>query len=74
MISKREKQILHLIAHEYTTPQIAQRLHISGDTVKSHRKSLFSKVGAKNTAGLIRRAFETQLLESNNLNWKDDDR
>lgn len=66
MISEREKQILHLIAYEYTTAEIARQLHISGDTVKSHRKSLFSKVGARNTAGLIRRAFERQLLQSYN--------
>ena len=74
MIAEREKQILHLIAYEYTTTEIAQQLHISDDTVKSHRKSLFSKVGAKNTAGLIRRAFETQLLKSNTLSWKNDDK
>ncbi|MCB0686116.1 MAG: helix-turn-helix transcriptional regulator [Saprospiraceae bacterium] len=73
MISKREKEILHLIAYEYTTAEIARQLHISGDTVKSHRKSLFSKVGAKNTAGLIRRAFEVQLLEFKNLNRKNED-
>lgn len=63
MISPREKQVLQLIAHEYTTIEIARQLHISGDTVKTHRKSLFSKVGAKNAAGLVRRAFEFQLLQ-----------
>jgi DNA-binding CsgD family transcriptional regulator len=65
MISTREKQVLQLIALEYTTAQIARELHISDDTVKTHRKSLFSKVGAKNAAGLVRRAFEIQLLKSN---------
>lgn len=63
MISTREKQVLQLIAMEYTTAEIAQRLHISDDTVKSHRKSLLHKVGAKNVAGLVRRAFEIQLLK-----------
>jgi DNA-binding CsgD family transcriptional regulator len=63
MISPREKQVLYLIAHEYTTTEIAQKLHISGDTVKTHRKSLLTKVGARNVAGLVRRAFENQLLK-----------
>lgn len=63
MISPREKQVLYLIAHEYTTTEIARKLHISGDTVKTHRKSLLTKVGARNVAGLVRRAFENQLLK-----------
>jgi DNA-binding CsgD family transcriptional regulator len=63
MITPREKQVLQLIASEYTTLEIANILHISDDTVKTHRKSLFSKVGAKNAAGLVRRAFEIQLLK-----------
>jgi DNA-binding CsgD family transcriptional regulator len=63
MITPREKQVLQLIASEYTTLEIANILHISDDTVKTHRKSLFSKVGAKNAAGLVRRASEIQLLK-----------
>ena len=63
MISPQEKQVLQLIVSEYTTAEIARQLHISDDTVKTHRKSLFRKVGAKNVAGLVRRAFEIQLLK-----------
>ena len=63
MISTREKQILHLIANEYTTAEIARKLHITGDTVKTHRKSLLVKVGARNVAGLVRRGFELNLLK-----------
>ncbi len=62
MISTREKQILHLIADEHTTTEIASLLHIANDTVKSHRKSLLSKIGARNVAGLIRRAIEFDML------------
>ncbi len=62
MISNREKQILHLIAYEHTTTEIASLLHIASDTVKSHRKSLLSKIGARNVAGLIRRAIEFDML------------
>ena len=62
MLSSREKQILHLIAYEYTTNEIARLLHIANDTVKSHRKSLLTKIGARNVAGLIRRAVEFEML------------
>lgn len=62
MISPREKQVLYLIAHEYTTTEIASLLHIANDTVKSHRKSLLSKIGARNVEGLIRPAIEFEML------------
>lgn len=62
-ISIREKQILDLIAREYTIKEIALLLYISTETVKSHRKNLLLKLNVKNTAGMIRRAFELQLLQ-----------
>lgn len=60
--SKREKEVLHLIADELTTKEIAKQLYISYETVQTHRKNLLLKLNAKNTAGLMRRAFETRLL------------
>lgn len=61
-ISKREAQVLHLIAHENSTKEIAQMLYISAHTVISHRKNLMIKLQATNTAGLIRRSFESGIL------------
>ncbi len=61
-ISQREKEVLVLIAHEYSTQEIAQILYISQHTALSHRKSLLFKLKVKNTAGMIRRAFEEQIL------------
>ena len=63
-LSTRERQVLELIAFEYTAKQIAQKLFISQHTVDSHRKKLFEKLGAKNTAGLVRRAYETGCMKS----------
>ena len=57
-ISKREAEVLKLIADEYTTKEIASELYISFQTVLSHRKNLLDKMEVKNTAGLIRKAFE----------------
>ncbi len=62
-ITPRERQVLHLIAHEYTTPEIAELLFISRHTVISHRKMLMRKFNAKNTAGLIRRSYEEGVLK-----------
>ena len=58
MISPREREILQLIAHELTTKEIADRLFISEETVRSHRKNLMIKVKAKNTAGLIFKSMD----------------
>lgn len=61
--TKREREILGLIANELTTKEIAKTLYISTDTVQTHRKNLLCKLEARNTAGLIRRAFENRYLE-----------
>ena len=62
-LSDREKEILQLVAKEYTTQQIADQLFISHHTVISHRKKLLFKFNVQNTAGLIKRAIETGLLD-----------
>ncbi len=61
-ITIREKEVLTLIADEYTTNEIATQLYISHDTAKTHRKNLLLKMKARNVAGLVRRAFETGYL------------
>lgn len=60
-ISIREKQVLRLIAAEYSTKEIADKLYISENTARSHRKRLLCKIGAKNSAGSIRKAFELEV-------------
>jgi len=60
--TKREREILRMIADELTSKEIAQQLYISSETVQTHRKNLLIKLNARNTAGLVRRAFESQLL------------
>lgn len=60
--TKRAREVLHLIAFEHTTKEIAKQLYISYETVQTHRKNLLMKLEVKNTAGLVRRAFERRLL------------
>lgn len=55
-LTRRELEVLQLIAAEYTTTEIADRLHVSKETIKTHRRRMLSKLGARNVAGLIQRA------------------
>ena len=61
-ITRREKEVLTLITEECTTKDIAEKLFISVATVETHRLHLLSKLGAKNTAGLVRIAIEKGLI------------
>ncbi len=62
-ISRREKEVLRLIVGERTTQEIAGDLFISEKTVESHRAALLAKLGARNTAGLVKSALQLKLLE-----------
>lgn len=62
-LTKREKEILILIAAEFTTQQIAEKLFISVRTAETHRYSLMQKLEVKNTAGLIKAAIQLGLVE-----------
>jgi DNA-binding NarL/FixJ family response regulator len=62
-ISKREMEVLQLIAQGYTNQQIADITFTSKRTVESHRQSLLEKTGSKNTASLIVYASKHQLLD-----------
>lgn len=62
MIGHREKEVLQLITKGLTSIDIAQQLKISTHTVDTYRKSLLSKLNAKNTADLIRLAFLHKLI------------
>lgn len=62
-LTKREEQVLQLICLEYTNHEIGKRLLISARTVDTHRRNLLQKLDVKNTAGLVRYAMKTDLLE-----------
>jgi DNA-binding NarL/FixJ family response regulator len=61
ILTKRETDILKLVAAGLTNPQIGEKLFISPDTVDSHRKNLHTKLGVNNTALLVRYAIEHDL-------------
>lgn len=64
-ITKREVQIMQLIALEFTNEEIAEKLNLSKRTIDSHRQNLLNKLHVKNTVGLIKFAMKHKLVESN---------
>ena len=62
VLSKREKEILKLIAEGLTNLEISKLLFISIDTVDTHRKNLYTKLKVTNTALLVRYAIENNYL------------
>jgi len=63
-LTDREKEVLKLIAEEYTTQEIAAELFLSKHTIESYRKNLIAKLEVKNLAGLTKHAIKMGLLES----------
>jgi DNA-binding NarL/FixJ family response regulator len=63
MITKRESEILKLIADGHTNQEIADQLFISTFTVDSHRKNLLLKFNAKNTATLIKTVVSKGIID-----------
>lgn len=64
-LSEREVQIIKLIAEGLTNTQIAEELFLSNHTVNTHRKNILSKLGIKNTAGIVMYAVKTNLVSPN---------
>lgn len=62
VLTRRELEVLELIADGLTNNEIAQKLFISPTTVDTHRKNLLAKFSAKNTATLIRLAAQLKFI------------
>ena len=63
VLSPREKEILQLIAEEYTSAEIGKMLFISEKTVEKHRTKLMEKLNVRNLAGLVRLAVKYHLVD-----------
>ena len=62
-LTRREIQVLKLIAESRNNKEIAANLYISEQTVGVHRKNLMRKLGARNKVSLVRAAYEFQLID-----------
>jgi DNA-binding CsgD family transcriptional regulator len=56
-VTKREREIIHLMAEGLSTKEVARELNISFHTVESHRKNLLVKMKARNTVHLVAMAI-----------------
>ncbi|NBL64227.1 response regulator [Flavobacterium sp. NST-5] len=63
-ITERELEVLRLISLEYSGVQIGEELHISPNTVETHRKNLIKKLNVKSTIGLVKYAMKHNLLSN----------
>ncbi len=57
-LTKREREVIGLIAQERSTAEIADMLNLSLATVETHRKNILHKLGLHNAAGLVKYAME----------------
>lgn len=62
-LTTRELEILKLIALEFNTPEIANKLSIKESTVNTHRRNLIQKLGVRSSMGLVSYAFRNKLVE-----------
>lgn len=61
-LTKREMEVLHFIAQELTTTEMAEKMFLSERTIEGYRKNLLDKMGVKNAAGLVLKAIKEGLL------------
>jgi LuxR family maltose regulon positive regulatory protein len=61
-LSERELEVLRLLRGELSGPEIAQHLIVSINTLRTHIKSIFNKLGVNNRRAAIRRAEELDLF------------
>lgn len=61
-LSPRERELLRLISNGLTNTEIADQIFLSPETIRGYRKNLLLKLGAKNTAVLVKMAIEQKLI------------
>ncbi len=64
LLTERERDVLRLIAKEYSNKEIAEELFISERTVETHRKNIFRKTNTTSLVGLIKYAFENSFVKN----------
>ena len=61
-LSERELEVLKLLRSELSGPEIAERLIVSLNTLRTHTKNIFNKLGVNNRRAAVRRAEELDLF------------
>jgi LuxR family maltose regulon positive regulatory protein len=61
-LSERELEVLRLLRSELSGPEIAQQLIVSLNTLRTHTKNIFNKLGVNNRRAAVHRAEELDLF------------
>jgi DNA-binding NarL/FixJ family response regulator len=61
-LTERELEIIKLIEKEFSNKQIAEQLFISERTVETHRKNIFRKTNTNSIIGLVKYAYQHNLI------------
>lgn len=67
LLSDREKEVLRLLCQQLTAREIGEKLFVTQRTVESHKDSILSKTGMRNTAGLVVYAVKNGVIDLDDL-------
>jgi DNA-binding NarL/FixJ family response regulator len=62
VITKREEEVLQLVADGLSTPEVAERLYISLKTVKNHLASIYQKLDSRDRTQAVVRAVRMGII------------
>lgn len=62
-LTEREKEVLAMLVNSYSNKQIAGVLNLSENTIKTHRRNIFTKFGASNLLGMVTYAYRSNLID-----------
>ena len=63
-LSEREIEIVRLVAKGFSNDELAERLHLSPDTVKAHLRHVYEKLGVESRVEAVTEAMRTGLVEA----------
>jgi two-component system, NarL family, nitrate/nitrite response regulator NarL len=63
VLTAREREVLKLVAAGHSAPEIAERIHLSPATVKSHLQAIYDKLGVAERAAAVAEGMRRGFLE-----------
>jgi DNA-binding CsgD family transcriptional regulator len=66
-LTRRELEVLQLMARGYTNPQIAEALSLAEGTVKNHLSSIYSKIGVRSRGEAVAWAWKNELIKPGDM-------
>jgi len=67
ILSRREEEVLAMLANKLSTQEIAASLYLSESTVKTHLRNIFRKLGVRNRTEAVAAAYQLGLVKNGNM-------